>query len=60
MEEQQTILGLGCGAASKFVDPKTGKITRFANPKEPRAYNVGFEYYTKEKIEMLERLFSHE
>ncbi len=25
MEEVQTIIGIGCGAASKFIDPKQGK-----------------------------------
>ncbi|MFD1739102.1 coproporphyrinogen III oxidase [Bacillus salitolerans] len=57
MEEQQTILGLGCGASSKFVHPETGKITRFANPKDPKSYNDGYEKYTKDKISLLEDLF---
>lgn len=59
MEEQQTILGLGCGAASKLVDPATGKITRFANPKSPRVYNESFEQYTADKIELLDQLFAN-
>lgn len=58
MEELQTIIGIGCGAASKFVHPETGIITRFANPKDPKSYNDSFEKYTKEKIEILEDLFS--
>ncbi|GAA0328467.1 coproporphyrinogen III oxidase [Bacillus carboniphilus] len=58
MEEMQTIIGLGCGASSKFVHPETGKITRFANPKDPKSYNEGFEHYTDEKIKILEELFS--
>ncbi|MGD6777128.1 coproporphyrinogen III oxidase [Sutcliffiella horikoshii] len=57
MEEKQTIIGLGCGASSKFVHPETGKITRFANPKDPKSYNDGFEHYTDEKIRILEELF---
>jgi oxygen-independent coproporphyrinogen III oxidase len=57
MEEQQSIIGLGCGAASKFVHPKTGKITQFANPKEPKAYNESFEHYTTEKLKILNELF---
>ncbi|MBU5442628.1 coproporphyrinogen III oxidase [Paenibacillus sp. MSJ-34] len=57
MEEMQTIIGLGCGAASKWVDPSTGAISRFANPKEPKAYNDNYEHYTKAKIEILEQLF---
>jgi oxygen-independent coproporphyrinogen-3 oxidase len=58
MEEQQTIIGLGCGAASKFIDPITGKITHFANPKDPKTYNDSFEAYTDEKIKILEELFA--
>lgn len=57
MEEKQTIIGLGCGASSKFVHPTTGKITRFANPKDPKSYNDGFLHYTKEKIRILDELF---
>ncbi|WP_175988208.1 coproporphyrinogen III oxidase [Bacillus sp. Marseille-Q1617] len=58
MEEVQTIIGIGCGAASKFIDPKTGKITHFANPKEPNAYNLSFKEYTEKKIKILDELFS--
>lgn len=58
MEEQQTIIGLGCGAASKFIDPETGKITQFANPKDPKTYNESFEAYTEEKIKILDELFT--
>ncbi|WP_317948159.1 radical SAM protein, partial [Rossellomorea marisflavi] len=58
MEEVQTIIGIGCGAASKFIDPETGKITHFANPKEPNAYNLTFKEYTDKKIDILDGLFS--
>ncbi|MEH7180795.1 coproporphyrinogen III oxidase [Neobacillus vireti] len=58
MEEQQTIIGLGCGAASKFIDPLTGKITQFANPKDPKTYNESFETYTEQKIKILDEIFS--
>lgn len=57
MEEQQTIIGLGCGASSKFIDPVTGKITHFANPKDPKTYNDSFSHYTDQKIEILNELF---
>ncbi|MBU8880031.1 coproporphyrinogen III oxidase [Bacillus sp. FJAT-29790] len=57
MEEQQTIIGLGCGAASKFLHPITGKITHFANPKDPKSYNDSFEKYTEEKLRILSELF---
>ncbi|CRK83555.1 coproporphyrinogen III oxidase [Neobacillus massiliamazoniensis] len=58
MEEQQTIIGLGCGAASKFIDPDSGKITHFANPKDPKTYNESFEAYTEDKIKILDELFT--
>jgi oxygen-independent coproporphyrinogen III oxidase len=58
MEEQQTIIGLGCGAASKFIDPISGKITHFANPKDPKTYNESFQAYTEDKIKILNELFT--
>ncbi|WP_301107341.1 coproporphyrinogen III oxidase [Sporosarcina sp.] len=57
MEEAQTIIGLGCGASSKFMDPETGKLTQFHNPKEPAAYILGFEESIDKKIAYLEELF---
>ncbi|MBU9712663.1 coproporphyrinogen III oxidase [Evansella tamaricis] len=59
MEEVQTIIGLGCGAASKWIDPMTGKIDRFANPKEPQAYINSYQTYTEKKIGALEKLFGN-
>lgn len=58
MEEEQTIIGLGCGASSKFVHPDTRQITRFANAKDPKSYNDGYEHYTNAKIKILDELFS--
>ncbi|MFT9848426.1 coproporphyrinogen III oxidase [Aneurinibacillus sp. REN35] len=58
MEEVQSIIGLGCGAASKWVHPVTGNISRFANPKEPKAYNDNYKHYTQAKIDTLQELFS--
>jgi len=60
MEELQTIIGLGCGASSKFIHPVTGEITHFANPKDPKSYNDSFEDYTSKKLAILEDLFSEE
>lgn len=59
MEEQQTIIGLGCGAASKFID-HDGKITHFANPKEPKAYNDSFKEYTDKKLAILTEIFNQD
>ena len=57
IEEMQTIVGLGCGAASKWVHPVTGEISRLANPKDPKSYIESVERYTAQKIETLQRLF---
>lgn len=57
MEELQTIIGLGCGAASKWVDPETGRITRFANPKDPISYIQSYGEYTVKKLDTLSGLF---
>lgn len=58
MEEMQTIIGLGCGASSKLIDPVTRKITHFANPKDPKSYTEGFKHYTQEKLNLLNALYS--
>lgn len=58
MEEKQTIIGIGCGAASKFIHPKTGVIKHMANPKEPRAYNERFQEYTAKKLSALEAIYA--
>lgn len=57
MEEVQTILGIGCGASSKFVHPETGKITQFHNPKDPAAYILTFEEAIAKKISILNELY---
>ncbi|ADU29718.1 coproporphyrinogen III oxidase [Evansella cellulosilytica] len=57
MEELQTIIGLGCGASSKWVDPRTGDIDRYANPKDPQTYIDRYKDYTHKKVEMLSQLF---
>ena len=57
MEEVQTIIGIGCGAASKFIDPKTGHILQFSNPKDPKSYNETFKEYTEKKLAILEGLY---
>lgn len=57
IEEIHTILGLGCGASSKWVHPETGVITRFANPKEPKVYNENYKEVTEKKIAYLKELY---
>ncbi|MGE7622649.1 coproporphyrinogen III oxidase [Viridibacillus sp. NPDC096237] len=60
MEEVQTIIGLGCGASSKFVNAETGKITQFHNPKDPAAYIMTFTDAIDKKIEILDELYKEE
>ncbi|MEK5037235.1 coproporphyrinogen III oxidase [Sporosarcina sp. FSL K6-3457] len=57
MEEVQTIIGVGCGASSKFIDPTTGKITQFYNPKDPAAYILTFEDAIEKKLEHLNTIY---
>lgn len=58
MEEAQTIIGLGSGAMSKWVDPNTREIERFANPKDPRQYVERIKQVTQGKLEALTALFA--
>ncbi|MBA4535649.1 coproporphyrinogen III oxidase [Bacillus aquiflavi] len=60
MEELQTIIGLGCGASSKFIHPQTGEITQLANPKDPKSYYESYKTYTEKKITILNQLFRKE
>lgn len=58
MEEVQTIIGVGCGASSKFIDPTTGKITQYYNPKDPAAYILTFEDAIDKKLAHLDAIFT--
>ncbi|WJP97335.1 coproporphyrinogen III oxidase [Macrococcus bovicus] len=60
MEEVQTIIGIGCGASSKFIHPETGKIENYLNPKDPKSYNQSYAHYTSEKIKKLNHLYKVE
>ncbi|MBW5445050.1 coproporphyrinogen III oxidase [Cohnella sp. CFH 77786] len=55
IEEMQSIVGLGCGATSKWVDARTGEISRLANPKEPKAYIDTYRKYIDLKLAELEK-----
>ena len=57
MEEVQTIIGIGCGASSKFIHPETGKITQFYNPKDPAAYIMTYDESIEKKLNHLEAIF---
>ena len=57
MEEVQTIIGVGCGASSKFIDRDTGRIKQFYNPKDPAAYILTYEESIEKKLAFLEGIF---
>lgn len=57
MEEVQSIIGIGCGASSKFRNPATGRITQFHNPKDPAAYILSYQDSIEKKLELLNDIF---
>lgn len=52
MEELHSVLALG-GGVTKIIDPTTGKLTRFANPKYPKEYLERFDGILREKESLL-------
>lgn len=56
IEERQTIIGLGVGAGSKWVDPRTWTLVNEYNAKEPRQYVDRLEQYLERKIKHIENL----
>lgn len=57
MEEEQSIIGLGCGATSKFMSEKNETITPFANPKDLITYNQSYQKYIEDKLALLKQYF---
>jgi oxygen-independent coproporphyrinogen-3 oxidase len=53
IEERQTIVGLGGGAASKFVNPSDGGLRSFYNPKNPAVYTDSVERLIAAKVDNL-------
>lgn len=56
VEEKQTIIGLGGGASSKFVDHRQGTVTSFYNPKNPVPYCVDLARLINCKVDKLRTL----
>lgn len=54
MEEEQTILGLGVGSGSKIVDPVSGSIDNFYNPKDLTVYQERLEQIITRKVDKLQ------
>ena len=53
IEERQTIVGLGGGAASKFVNTSDGRIRSFYNPKNPVVYANSIDRVIAAKVDNL-------
>ncbi|MGR6836204.1 coproporphyrinogen dehydrogenase HemZ [Syntrophomonas erecta] len=56
MEERQTIIGLGGGAASKFINPLNWTLSSFYNPKNPTAYCHSIDRLIARKVDNLRAL----
>lgn len=56
IEERQTILGLGSGAASKFVNPRDWSLRSFYNPKDPASYINAIPRLIRHKVDNLRAL----
>lgn len=54
IDERQTVIGLGGGAGSKFVDPETWRLTSHYNPKDPETYITRIDDLIARKISMLQ------
>lgn len=57
IEERQTIVGIGGGAGSKFVEPGTWYLTSHYNPKDPQTYINRIDEIIDRKKVLLQRLF---
>lgn len=56
IEERQTIIGLGVGAGSKWVDPRTWNLINEYNAKEPRQYVERLGEYLERKVNHINHL----
>lgn len=57
MEERQTIIGLGVGSGSKFVQPGIWTLESTYNPKDPLNYIERIDELVLRKEDMLSRIF---
>jgi len=56
MEERQTIVGLGGGGASKFVNPGDWSLNSVYNPRNPESYVQTVETLIRRKVDKLKAL----
>lgn len=57
IEERQTIIGLGVGAGSKWVNPETLTLVNEYNAKDPKQYVARLDEYIGRKLKHLQELF---
>lgn len=55
--ERQTIIGLGAGASSKFVQPADWTLESFYNPKDPQNYIERIDELCTKKVAGLDKVF---
>lgn len=58
IEERQTIIGLGVGAGSKWVNPETWNLVNEYNAKEPRQYVERLGEYIERKLSYINSIWS--
>lgn len=56
IEERQTIIGLGVGASSKWVDSDTWRLVNDYNAKEPRQYTERLREYLERKVQHIQQM----
>ncbi|HWP98538.1 MAG TPA: coproporphyrinogen dehydrogenase HemZ [Syntrophomonadaceae bacterium] len=56
MEERQTLIGLGGGAGSKFLNRADASLTSFYNPKNPVSYCANLDRLISGKVDKLRGL----
>ncbi|MEG6520482.1 coproporphyrinogen dehydrogenase HemZ [Desulfotomaculum sp. 1211_IL3151] len=57
IEERQTIIGLGVGAGSKWLDPETLTLVNEYNAKDPKQYVERLDEYIVRKLKHLKEIF---
>ncbi len=56
IEERQTIIGLGGGASSKYVQPRDFSLVTLQNPKDPQTYIETVEALAARKVDKLQAI----
>jgi oxygen-independent coproporphyrinogen-3 oxidase len=56
MEERQTIVGIGVGAASKFISPNDWSLENFYNPKDLIQYIERIDELIQRKVDKLKQI----